>query len=297
MNTNTNTKLPTIEVSSKLAYLQPGMYVVRLLDDAQGNVLMLSSTPVGRGTLDFFPGEGVSRNALTRAGDCIVVRVNGALAPLLLTEFQKPGQKQRLTLKIDRVLQENLKETLSPSQASNIAQAGSQQKPLPSVRQFGHIQAVGDTVVQDAWLGDPTSTRRIEGFAIGLMGLPDSLGLSYGALIQGSRHYVNATSGQFVGTRQKSKSLVGVFFDLSGDDADQYVLTGQVVFSGQAPQTIQSGQPVTGPTGTEPLVALRLVVIPKSGLTAGPAAASEASGWNDPQVTTIKKRRSPKTHQ
>ena len=94
---------PAIEVSSKLAYLQPGMYIIRLASEAPGNIIMLNPTPVGHGTVDFFPGEGVVRNTLAKVGDCVIVRVKSALGSLLLTEFHKAGQQKQMKLKIDRV--------------------------------------------------------------------------------------------------------------------------------------------------------------------------------------------------
>jgi len=279
---------PSIEVSSKLAYLQPGMYVVRLVDGALGNVLMLSATPVGRGTLDFFPGDGVSRNTLTKVGDCIVLRVNGALGSLLLTEFHKPGQQQRITVKIDHVAQENLKATLA-GQDNQFSTASSDVSAAPACRLFGHVERVGDTIVDNGWLGDPTAGRRIEGFAIGVPGLPSGLSLKYGALVEGTRKFVRAAAGEFVGTRQQAKALTGVVFDLTGPQAKKYQLLGQAVFLGQSPQPIKSGVELKGKTGKEPLVALQLTVAPKESRSAV-ASSVVSSAWDNPAITKIKRQ-------
>lgn len=279
-----------IEVSSKLAYLQPGMYLVRLVDGAFGNVLMLSATPVGRGSLDFFPGDGVLRNTLSKVGDCIVVRVNGALGSLLLTEFHKPGQQQRITVKIDHVAQENFNTALVNPDGL-VSETSPDVGTGPTVRLLGHIERVGDKVVQDSWLGDPASDQRIEGFAVGALGLPESVTLSYGALIEGTRKYTHATSGQFVGTRQKAKALTGVIFELTGQSAKKFVLTGQAVFLGQPPRVIKSGVAVTGSTGKEPLVALHLSIAPKDAAQSSSASAV-ASAWDNPAITKIKRQAS-----
>lgn len=293
---------PTIEVSSKLAYLQPGMYLVRLMDGASGNVLMLSATPVGRGTIDFFSGDGVLRNTLTKVGDCIVVRVNGALGSLLLTEFHKPGQQHRITVKIDHISKENLKSTFANSdgsiKANNPVKANYPVKANnpdvvagPSVRMLGHIERVGDTVVQDDWLGDPSSDRRIEGFAIGVLGLPEAVELNYGVLTEGARKYVHASAGQFVGTRQKAKSVMGAVFELTGSAARKFVLTGQAIFLGQPPLAIKSGLELSGPSGNEPLVALHLSIASKDAIDR-PLVSKVESAWDNPAITKMNRKSS-----
>lgn len=279
----------SIEVSSKLAYLQPGMYLVRLMDGALGNVLMLSATPVGRGTLDFFPGDGVLRNTLAKVGDCIVVRVNVALGSLLLTEFHKPGQQQRITVKIDHVAQENFQAAISGQGAQTVAGTEVDAASGPVVRMLGHIERVGDTVSQDDWLGDPTLDRRIEGFAAGLLGLSNRVSLKYSAQTAGTRKFSKAVAGEFVGTRQQAKALTGVMFELSGPDAKKFQLSGQVVFLGQAPLTIKPGVEMTGSTGKEPLTALRLIVTPKEPRKTAAEASTIASTWDNPAITKIKR--------
>lgn len=268
------------------------MYLVRLMDGALGNVLMLSSTPVGRGTLDFFPGDGVLRNTLVNAGDCIVVRVNAALGSLLLTEFHKPGQQQRITVKIDHIAQENFQAVMAGQGAQTVAGADVDAATGPVVRMLGHIERVGDTVSQDDWLGDPSSERRIEGFALGLLGLSNRVVLKYGAQTAGTRKYARAVAGEFVGTRQQAKALTGVVFELSGPDAKNFQLSGQVVFLGQAPLTIKPGIEMTGSSGKEHLVALRVSVVPKQSRSTAAAASATASVWDNPAITKIKRKAS-----
>lgn len=283
---------PAIEVSSKLAYLQPGMYIVRLMDGGFGNVLMLSATPVGRGGLDFFPGDGVIRNTLTKIGDCIVVRVHSALGSLLLTEFHKPGQQQRMTVKIDQVTQENLHAAVASQAQQQVAGDFNDAPSGPVIRVLGHVERVGDIVVQNDWLGDPSSDRRIEGFAAGLLGLHDKVTLKYAALTEGARKFTKVNAGEFVGTRQQAKALTGVMFELSGADAKKYHLSGQAVFLDQAPLTIESGVELTGETGHEPLVALCLNIAPIQARKTPSTPVTAPSAWDNPAVTKIKRQAS-----
>jgi hypothetical protein len=149
------------------------------------------------------------------------------------------------------------------------------------VRKLGHIEGVGDAVNQAGWLGDPTSLARLEGFAVSPVGLPQGVQLNYGALVEGAQRYASAVAGQFIGTRQKAKPLVGVVFELTGPLAQQFRLSGQVVFAGQPPLAIQPGVPMSGPSGTEHLVALHIAIAPQA------PQSTAASAWDDPTVTRI----------
>jgi len=149
------------------------------------------------------------------------------------------------------------------------------------VSKLGHVEGVGDVVSQAGWLGDPTSTARLEGFAVSPVGLPPGVQLQYGVLVQGTQRYAAAVAGQFVGTRQKAKALVGVVFELAGPDASKFRLSGQVVFAGQPPLAIEPGVPISGPSGTEQLVALTLSIAPIA------TQSTAASAWDDPKVTRI----------
>lgn len=299
---------PAIEVSSKIAYLQPGMYIIRLATEAPGNVIALNPTPVGRGTVDFFPGDGVVRNTLAKVGDCVIVRVKAAVASLLLTEFHKAGQQQQMKLKIDRVATEGFEDhgtghsafpstvrgaapSIPSAPTASAASAGkpvtpSKSKPEVSaagllVRQLGHIEGRGDTIVENDWLGDPWGDQRLEGFAVSVKGLPAGVTLNYAAMIEGTRRYAAAVGGQFVGTRQKAKCLLGVVFELAGPGAEQFQLSGEVVFAGEPPLAIEPGVQLSGPSGTEHLVALQLSITPIA------TRSAAASAWDDPAVTRI----------
>jgi hypothetical protein len=304
-----NNNLPSIDVSSKLAYFQPGMYILRLTEDAPGNVLMVSSSPVGRGTVDFFPGDGVLRNTLTKVGDCVVLRVKSAAGSVLITEFHKDGQQQRIVLKVDKIATDAVTESIEDHSISALATAANAastakaaRQPVPPspiapiaptapplgivVRKVGHVEGVGDVAIQSGWLGDPTSFSRLEGFAISPLGLPEGVGLQYGVLVEGAQRYASAVSGQFVGTRQKAKALVGVVFELIGPNADKFQVSGQVAFAGLPPLALEPGIPMSGPSGTEQLVALHLSIAPHA------TQSTAASAWDDPKVTRIA-RQSP----
>ena len=302
--------LPAIDVLSKLAYFQPGMYIVRLAEDAPGNVTMLSSTPVGRGTIDFFPGDGVLRNTLVKVGDCVVLRVKTAAASVLITEFHKHDQLHKTVLTIDKIGAEgglhavrdhSVVAVATATAAATAAATPAANQPSAKVvdqsndqstqaaigivvRKIAHIERLGDVASQTGWLGDPTSFSRLEGFAMSPAGLPDGVQLQYGVLVEGMQHYASAVSGQFVGTRQKAKAITGLVFDLTGPNAQNFRLSGHVAFAGLPPLAVEPGISMSGPSGTEHLVALQLAIAPNA------TQSTAASAWDDPKVTRITRK-------
>src|SRR5690606_5121307 len=93
------------ELSTRIMVLEAGMYILRLRasNPAPETCLTVQQSPLGRGAIDFFPAEGVMRNTLSAPGDCIVVRVKGTKAGLLLTEIHKKGT-ERVRLAVDRIV-------------------------------------------------------------------------------------------------------------------------------------------------------------------------------------------------
>jgi hypothetical protein len=84
-------------------------------------------------------------------------------------------------------------------------------------------------------------------------------------------------AGAFAGTRGKALPLVSVVLELSGDDADDYELQVDALFLG-SPAIHKSGQRIilSGPTGREPLVGLRMGITPFHELEVRPARAARA---------------------
>lgn len=92
------------DLSTRIMVLDAGMYILRLLakNPAPETCITVQQSPLGRGSVDFFPAEGVTRNTLAMPGDCIVVRVKGSQAGLLVTEIHKKGT-EHVQLMLDRI--------------------------------------------------------------------------------------------------------------------------------------------------------------------------------------------------
>lgn len=83
-------ELDGLKISSRVTLLEPGMYIFRYASQPPADkpvCIALQQAPLGKGSIDFFPAEGVSKNMLTRLGDTIVARVKGGTTTVLITEY------------------------------------------------------------------------------------------------------------------------------------------------------------------------------------------------------------------
>lgn len=274
-----------IKVSSRVVMLGAGLYIFRYLPALQGessSIVSLHQSPLARGSLDFFPAEGVTRNTLVTPGDCIVLRVKGSRASVLVTDYRFENTANAVRLKIDRI--NTAGESVDESEANALEIAGNRAIVPPPVliKHLGHIEAKGDVTVIDGWLGTPQGQARIEGFSITWTDIPEGIDIAYSCRsgTDGEPHI--GLSGQFVGTRRQKRPITAVAFALSGPLAADFELSGQVAFADHPPLAIVPGKELTGPKGTEKLVGLRLIITART-----PQAVSPASPWNDPAITEI----------
>lgn len=270
-----------LKISSRLALLSAGLYVIRHATappDNHSSCVTLNPSPIGKGSVDFFPGEGVSRNTLVKAGDCIITRVKGEQAGVLITEFKTSINAPSVELRIDRVATDPRVTPSAPAPAAvTPLQAGKLQAVLT-----GHIERTGDVTVDRGWLGSPDSRFRIEGFAVTVPDAPEGLVVAYSCRTGPNSEPDLGTAGQFVGTRRQARPITSVAFVLSGERATDFELTGLVAFAACPPLAIVPGKELSGPTGTEQLVALQLAITPKA-----TPAFPPASPWGDSSRTQI----------
>lgn len=266
-------KSTALQISSQVSRLDAGMYIFRYKLDAQSSskvCISLSPTPLGEGVIDFFPSEGVRDNTLASPSDCIVARVKGGPANMLVTTFRPEGDISNAQLRMDRI-----------STAPSPAAARPADTSPTQLDMLGHVETQGDVIAHNTWLGDPTTHLRLEGFSINWQNAPSGVTLAYSCRTQADGELHMGVSGQFIGSRGKAKPITVVTFALTGPRAADFELSGKAVFAGEAPLAIASGKVLSSPTGAEHLVALQLEINPKSGAT---------SPWHDhPDLQVFRK--------
>jgi hypothetical protein len=144
---------------------------------------------------------------------------------------------------------------------------------------LGHVANVGDVVVNPgAWLGGPSAPSRIEGIAIQWPDKPSNVDIRYSVRTAGAdpNSVRPVTVGAFSGTRRKALPVVGLMLELYGARAGDFEFDVEAIFLG-APIMRTRGQCVvlSGPTGREPLVGLKIGLESAGGRAASASVAGQ----------------------
>lgn len=127
---------------------------------------------------------------------------------------------------------------------------------------LAHVAGLGDvTVGTNTWIAGPSAPARIEGISLEWPNKPHDLNLQYAVKFarpqRGDNQFVPL--GTFAGTRGRALAITGFSLEASGPSADRYAISAETIFLG-APALRVTGNRivVSGPSGREPLVGLKL---------------------------------------
>ena len=229
-----------------------GLFVVRYVaaeDAARPPVVRVTveSSSCEHVDLIFHPDN--EDGELSRPGTCLVVI---ATEPSKLGVEVEPSQRNgsvAAKVNIEPLMQGN------PERQRELS-------PRPELKVLAHVAGIGDMRANaNEWLAGPKAPSRIEGIAIACVGQPDGLRIGYSVRTAqpspSSGHIVDV--GSFAGTRGRAMPLTSLMFELSGPEASRYQFAVEALFLG-SPITRVTGPrvEVSGPTGREPLVGLRV---------------------------------------
>lgn len=252
---------------TRIVSLKPGMYIVRFnAIPTLGEGAILSIAPSESGVkFDFLASEGVKNNTLFNQSDCVVVRCVGGEGNLLITSLCKSGSRPVGT-RIDKI------SGATNRPGADVSGLGYQPQGQARLSQpaaihlnfLGHIEMRGDVAAHRGdWLGDPKSSRRLEGFSIEWDEHPQELDIAYSCVIGGLGRSPAVLSGGYCGSRQRAAPITALTVSLVGKNANAYQLDMEAVFAGCPQQKMHTGVEVRGITGREQLVAIRAAVSPK----------------------------------
>jgi hypothetical protein len=223
-----------------------------------------------------------SQAVLSRPGTGIVIhaKAEGTVVLEIFSEFANGSLEA--TLKCEPINQ--VLDTKDGNSArSGAAYSAKEQRPSANyeISVLGHVARLGDTMVAaNEWLAGPSAPSRIEGLEIHWPRKPRDAELTYGVRLAGDRPETFRSSDEdaFVGTRGRAVPIIGAYFELSGSVAKTHQLVVESLFLSGTPRR-QSGAKVkiSGPTGQEPLVGLRLMVASSNALPVIDDAARETS--------------------
>lgn len=265
--------LDGLKISSRVTLLEPGMYIFRYASQPPAEkpvCIALQQAPLGKGSIDFFPAEGVSKNMLTKLGDTIVARVKGGVTTVLITEYHMFDDViGPVDLRIDRIdTSTAIMRTFAVVATTEPAHTVAAEAAPLAVTITAHLQHSGEVASSDGFIGAPNSDEFIECFAVDLPEKPAGVDLLYTCMVAGSGPSRNVSTGTFVGARAQGLPLICAGFSLVGPLRKHYELTGLVAFGNAEPQRLVANQMMHGPTGNEPLVALHIAITPVTKMNA-----------------------------
>lgn len=262
-----------MEISNSIILMQPGIYILRHPKGASAPISVCRAPGIANsphnGNIELLATPGTQGTVLRNGSDCIVMQISGGSVELLVSAMVKPGD-QVPALRIDQVALD-----------SDTAEAGKLVVAAEGISIVGHVEMTGDVVAGSGdTLGDPASSRRVEGFQVMWPDRPEGVDLAYGIAVEGVGAMPMTKTGNFCGTRGEARRITEVTFALIGPNADKYQLDGAAHFSGGFALPVASGMPLGGPSGVEHLTALSLKALPRQ-------AGKNANPWDESPRTKV----------
>ncbi len=242
-----------------------GLFAVRYVgaDDSEHPPLVkITAEPDSEVHVDVILHPDHEEPVLSRPGTCLIVR---AMMPGTLAIEVEPSRTDgsiAATVNIEPLLQGEA--VASPTRGSHQPVGQRAGGLAGDIRVLGHIAGIGDVYGNaNEWLAGPTAPSRNEGISIEWPTKPEGVDIRYSVKtaqpLNISGRIVDL--GAFAGTRGRAMPLTNLMLELSGPDASVYQFSVEALFLG-APVMQASGERVvlSGPTGREPLVGLRVAL-------------------------------------
>jgi hypothetical protein len=210
---------------------------------------------------------------LWRPGSSLVVRTSSAAKLQVEVVPLRPGGSRAASVRVEPLTQG---EPRSDHLANVDWDFDAQASTVDGLRVLGHVAGIGDVSVNaNEWIAGPMAPSRIEGISIQWPTKPRDLDIRYTVKTAAQTGVARMVDlGNFAGTRGRALPVTGIVIELSGQGAGSIEIISEAVFL-SAPILRAVGQRVvlTGPTGREPLVGLRLA-IQKTGISVNRAPAT-----------------------
>jgi hypothetical protein len=215
---------------------------------------------------------GYPAGILARPGDALVVQAHQPAKLSVQVRPSVPNGSVEADVSIERLgrLAGRDDGAQRPEEARNGSSRanGFHSNQNSALELLAHVARVGDIYVPAGeWIAGPKSPAQIEGLAVKWPGRPLDVGLNYAVRVGGRTSTLMRANGDgsFVGTRGQARPLTEVRFELAGRAAKDHEFVVDALFNGATPVRAE-GRSIflSGPSGREPLVGLRLGLVDAS---------------------------------
>jgi hypothetical protein len=255
--------LDTEAIQQKLIDLGKGLFCIQYKDaDEQDSPPKVVVKPVSghESSVELLLHPDSSDAVLWRPGSSLVVRVTSAAKLHVEVVPLRPNGSRAASVRVEPLTQGEPRTGYLPSAGWDF---DTQTSTIDGLRVLGHVAGIGDVSVKsNEWIAGPTAPSRIEGISIQWPSKPRDLDIRYAvktAAQSGVARMVDLDT--FAGTRGRALPITGIVIELSGTGAGSSEIISEAAFL-SAPILRAVGQRVvlSGPTGREPLVGLRLAI-------------------------------------
>jgi hypothetical protein len=246
----------------RIVDIDRGLFLVRYAaadDETSPPTVRVSSEPRSDKNINVVLHPDNKEAVLWRPGTCLVVRTTAPSKLLIEVTPLQHGGSVAATIRMEKVTQGEMPFGRSEHEGSIVSSYD-----VNDLRLLGHVASIGDVVVRaNEWLAGPSAPSRIEGISIEWPGKPEDVDICYSVKTArpqtASERQMNL--GSFAGTRGKAMPIVGMMLELSGPGAPNLQFNVEAIFLGAPATRVTGGRIVlSGPTGREPLVGLRVAL-------------------------------------
>ncbi|MEO6779463.1 MAG: hypothetical protein ABI407_00670 [Bradyrhizobium sp.] len=241
----------------KVVDLDRGLFCIQYQsadDEASPPKVVVSAAPGHEREVELVLHPDADEAVLWQPGSSLIVRTNAAVQLHVQVVPLRQNGSKAAAVKFEPL-----------TQGTPVYRAGGEWDSAADdgMRLLGHVAGIGDVLVgPNEWIAGPTAPSRIEGIAIQWPQKPGDVDLRYAvksASQPGTPKMVDLQS--FAGTRQRALPITGIVLELSGPSASNYQLWAEALFlSSPTLRAIGQRLVLSGPTGREPLVGLRIAI-------------------------------------
>lgn len=253
----------TEAIQQKVVDLGKGLFCIQYKDaDDQASPPRVVVKPASghERSVELLLHPDANDSILWRPGSSLIVRATSAAKLQVEVVPLRPNGSRAASVRVEPLTQ-------GEPRADHLANAAwdfdTQASTLSGLRVLGHVAGIGDVSVNaNEWIAGPMAPSRIEGISIQWPTKPRDLDIRYAIKTPAQTGVARMVDlDTFAGTRGRALPVTGIVIELSGPGAAGGEIISEAVFL-SAPILRAVGQRVvlSGPTGREPLVGLRLAI-------------------------------------
>jgi hypothetical protein len=239
---------------TKTVELDRGLFLIQYQaaddSDAPPRVLV-APAPGSEGKVAFILHPDATEPTLWQPETALVVRADTHARLQVRVVASRPQGSRAATVRV---------EPIRPGQPYRERETAASPSAVEGMRVVAHVAGIGDVAVgQNVWIAGPAAPSRIEGFVIQWPGKPNNLDIRYAVRFPGPQNDAPnmVPLGAFAGTRGRALPVTALVLEVTGRTDVQFV--AEALFLNSPILKVKGTRiALTGPTGREPMIGLRI---------------------------------------